>query len=383
MNSKKIKVLIQDHKRNSNNNVDKFVNDPIRIEKKMKKVYSKKNKLRKVHPQSYFQSIRSQQSQQIKPNKPFITPMVEEITTPDWFKKTDPIQVSIIIPLFRSKECIQDQIRNWPLKSSLSTELIYVDDCCPEQTFSYIVNEWQKRSISGIGKILKHDINGGFGPTCNSGANFASGNFLIFLNADTIVTPNWVEPMYERLVSDAKIGIVGNLQLNGSRANVDSAGSEWSWKRQSFLHIGRNIYLEQELVEPIKYNKIPQDLLQAGPRDMVTGACFIIRKKLFNDIGQFDTNYRIGYWEDSDLCMKVKDAGFQIWYEPKSIIYHKVGLSKGGGHPYRNHNKEFFKSKWINNFKVDRFCRPRPGLMNVPMSIKDNIKDKVVDALLR
>jgi len=377
MASKFKNILVQRNTRShpeNNKKIQQLVNDPNR----KGKIYSKSSKKRKklkVSPE--------RPADKVFVLDPFIYPKAQELPTPDWFRTSEKVDVSIIVPLFRSKACITEQIKKWSQpEPDISTEIIYVDDCCPDKTYTQITSIWAaNRPTFKIGKIVKHSKNAGFGPTCNTGAAHASGDYLIFLNADTVVTPNWISPLVKRLKSDPKIGLVGNLQLN-PKGYIDSAGSRWSWRSKSFLHIGRNIYQDRELKEPIRYNKAPRDLLRAAPRDMVTGACFIIRKELFNRIGGFDLDYRIGYWEDSDLCMKVKDAGLEIWYEPQSMIYHKVGQSKGGGHKYRSNNKKIFMERWVNNYKVDKHCSARPGLLHIPNGLKDAKKGKTVGCVI-
>ena len=186
----------------------------------------------------------------------------------------------------------------------------------------------KKKYKHPIGKIILHTQNAGFATACNTGVQHASGKYLIFLNADCTVTPNWIQPMVNPLELD-EIGMVGNMQLSDSGL-IDSCGSEWVWNDRSFRHIGRHIY-KGKPIQPMTIDKAPKEIISAGERDMVTGCCFAIRKNLFLDLQGFDINYRIGYWEDSDLNMRVKARGYKVWFTPESKIYHSVGHSSLGG----------------------------------------------------
>lgn len=247
-----------------------------------------------------------------------------------------PSEVSIIIPLYKSKDFILKQIENW--HDDFGCELIYIDDCCPQQSYKYIDN----------GKILKTNRNCGYGTACNLAATYATGKYLIFLNADCIVTPNWIKPLYE--YRDA--GIVGNLQLK-ENGNIDSAGSEWSWKDGSFLHIGKHIYQHQLLDRPLNY--LPDDLKEVAEREMITGCCFMISANLFREVGGFDSIYRIGYWEDADLNLNIRSKGYKVLYQPNSVIYHYGGHSGGG--QFFSQNKEKFYEKWVHNYVIDDYIR--------------------------
>jgi hypothetical protein len=114
---------------------------------------------------------------------------------------------------------------------------------------------------------------------------------------------------------------------------------------------------------------------------MVTGCCFAIRSDLFYDLGGFDENYKIGYWEDADLCLRVRDLGYKILYQPNSKIHHEVSHTKSSSHKYKNDNYNFFKSRWIDTGRIDKLVEDKRD--NPPAcSIKNNIDGKVVGCVI-
>lgn len=280
-----------------------------------------------------------------------------EYNTPDWFKYTEKADVSVIVPLYKSALVIGDLINSWTRHhGKLKVELIFVDDNCPQNSKDHVLKFWSKKDrIHKVGRIYYNNKNLGYGGACNTGAYYATGDYLIFLNADTTVSPNWIEPMIE-VLKEENVGIVGNLQIKegGTWNNtIDSAGSEWNWDHGSFLHLGRHSYQDKTLPNPFKLENAPKELLERGDRDMVTGCCFGIRKSLFDYIGGFNPNYRIGYWEDSEICMTLKELGYRIVYEPASKIYHKLGHTNSGAHKFAEFNREYFKNKWIKTGRID------------------------------
>lgn len=292
--------------------------------------------------------------------EPFHEPTTIEIPTPDWFKIKDKIDVSIIVPLYKSKSVILEQINNWDrTDDGLTKEIIYVDDNCPDNSYQVIVNAWESKKMP-VGRVFRNNSNGGFAYACNIGAKHALGEYLIFLNADIIVSRNWVKPMIRVLEKKPDVGLVGNLQTTSDGETIESAGSEWSWSMDSFPHLGRGIKLKDA----------PRYLLEPGEREMITAACIVIPKDFFYEIGGFDTQYRIGYWEDSDLCMEVHRAGKKIFYTPESKVIHKVGHSGACNHPYMQANKYLFKHRWVDSGIIDqwishpRSSRPRKQLKN-------------------
>lgn len=302
---------------------------------------------------------------------PYVKPTERIVPVPAWFTQFEPkqIDVSIIVPMFRSSEVISQQIRNWDVADDgLRKEIIYVDDACPEQSSAHVVSAWDQfraawnnmKGVYGsefkghIGKIIALSHNSGYATACNVGAKYAKGRFLIFLNADCIVTPNWVHPMIE-IFSD-NVGIVGNMQLK-QNGNIDSAGSEWHWATKTFEHIGRNIYSGKRLTNVMRLTDAPPDLLQVAPREMVTGCCFAIPKRLFDDLGGYDLGYRISYWEDSDLNMQVREKGYEILFQPNSQVFHRGSHANSGNHPFMMDNAKRFYEKWVDNGKIDKFVK--------------------------
>ena len=300
---------------------------------------------------------------------PDITPIsYTEINTPEWFRFTEKASISVIVPLYKSHLVISDLIKSWDLQDTLDIEIIFVDDACPTKSSNVILPLWEKRRHelkSKVGRIYVNQTNLGFGSTCNVGARQATGDYLIFLNADTIVIPGWIEPIIDLLKKD-ETGIVGNLQIKHGgvfHETIDSAGSEWQWIPPNFSHIGRHIYCGRNLPEPMKLSACSRDLLVPREREMVTGCCVGIRKQLFDQIGGFNQNYRVGYWEDAEMCLAVREKGYKVLFQPASKIYHKLSHSGAGDHAFQNHNKNYFMNKWVNSARIDPLVK---AVRNVP-----------------
>lgn len=282
----------------------------------------------------------------------------------------EPLDISIIIPMYKSKAVIADQIRRWPTTDKgLRVELVYVDDGCPQHSSQSVFKCWNKRRDRSdfTVRLIVNKRNTGFGMACNKGAFHAYGKYLVFLNADTVPYPNWLYPIFELFESDPSVGIVGNLQLKEGgewHGTIDGAGSEWYWPDTNFIHIGRHILDGKPLERPLKPDEFPSGVAE---RDMVTGCCLAIRKSLFDNLGGFNQCYRIGYWEDSDLCMSVKDKGFKIVFQPESVVWHKLSHSKVGQHRFQESNKLRFINKWVATGRFDKMISsPRPIRLSDP-----------------
>lgn len=285
---------------------------------------------------------------------------------PSWFSFTKTADVSVIVPLYKSSSVLKDLIQQWDLyNSGLKVEIIYVDDNCPMNSKASVVNLWSemRSKYNGpVGKIYHTIDNQGFGASCNIGAYYATGNNLIFLNADTIVTKDWIKPIV-RLLKKPEVGVVGNLQIKkGGQWDgyIDGAGSEWHWEDTTFHHIGRHSYNLKKIASPFHPSNCPKDILESPKEvEMVTGCCLAINKDLFEKVGGFNPNYRIGYWEDSEICLSVRELGYKVMFTPNSKIYHKLSHSGSGGHKYQNHNKSYFLNKWVCTGRIDPLVKAK------------------------
>lgn len=300
----------------------------------------------------------------LRPTHPYRSPPSQEMNVPEWFttKNLKDIDVSIVVPCYKSRDYIVKQIATWDLESEkdIRYEIIYVDDCCPQKSHRHILEAWHSRIkelSTPIGKIvIVSDRNGGFSNACNIGAKIARGKHLIFLNADTRVTSGWIKPMIETFRRHKNVGIVGNLHLREDGA-IDSCGSEWNERAKMFMHIGKHIHNGEYIRRPFLPKEAPEDIMTERDVQMVTGACFMIPKELFHNIGGFDTEYRIGYWEDSDICMKVHAVGSRVMFNPESTIVHRGGHSNSGSHEYVKGNYALFHEKWIKTGFLEELIR--------------------------
>ena len=120
-----------------------------------------------------------------------------------------------------------------------------------------------------------------------------------------------------------------------------------------FLHRGRHTLTHKGLSHPLYPQSAPIEIMQVGEREMITGCCIGARRELLQEVGGFNLNYRIGYWEDSDLSMTIKEKGYKIMYTPHSKIHHLLGHSRSGPHRFLEHNRTYFANKWINSGRLD------------------------------
>ena len=250
--------------------------------------------------------------------------------------------VSIIIPVYNhfqhSYNCLHSISQ---LREKTPFEVIVIDDCSSDGTEKLIKN------ITGI-RYYRQATNGGFITSCNRGAEKAKGQFLLFLNNDTVVYANWLDALIKVFNDYSDAGLVGSKlvypdhQLQEAGGIVFSDASGWNYGR-----LGNPD-------EPC-YNHVREV-------DYCSGASILIAKDLFEKLGRFDERYKPAYYEDTDLAFAVRRIGKKVYYQPASVITHFEGISSGtdltqGMKKYQVVNQTKFKDKW----KKELANQPKSG----------------------
>lgn len=168
---------------------------------------------------------------------------------------------------------------------------------------------------SSKAKIIFNDQNLGFARAVNIGLKNATGEYILLLNPDTKIYTEAINKMTDFYESQKDAGVVAPKLI--SRNNVVQKSV-----RKFPTIVGA--FKEYILGQKGKYDfYLPAETCVV---DVVVGACMLIKKDLLEKIGGLSEKYFL-YYEDIDLCRKVKQAGFNVYFFPESIIYHEVGSS--------------------------------------------------------
>ncbi|WP_136514980.1 glycosyltransferase [Geomonas edaphica] len=223
-----------------------------------------------------------------------------------------PPEVTIVIPVFNGAELTENCLRAITANTPKGMyQVVIVDNGSKDGTAALL-----KRLRAPEITVISNAENLGFAKACNQGAQAAGGEFILFLNNDTLPHPGWLEQLVAMARAEATIGIVGSKLL---------------YPDDSVQHAGVVVGLRDG--EPYPYHVHlcePSDSpLVNVPREyqMVTGACLMIRSGLFRRLGGFDEAYVNGH-EDLDLCMKAREAGAKVMYCPSSVVTHLESRTK-------------------------------------------------------
>jgi len=236
----------------------------------------------------------------------------EEVTRNKFYStlfKTN--KVSIIMLCWNNAQYTKDCVQRLYEVTPEGFELILVDNASKDDTWKAI-QDLQKK-YPNI-KAIHNEQNMGFAKGNNQGLKIAKGEYICYLNNDTIPQWGWLERMIDVLENNPKVGIVGaRLYFNKDDKGawkVQHAGV--TFKGGEPEHIGR--YQEDKEVRGIGIQEI----------EATTGACMLVRKKL----ARFNEDFIKGYYEDIDLCLRTRELGYKIVINHEARLIHFEGKSQ-------------------------------------------------------
>jgi len=221
----------------------------------------------------------------------------------------DPPEVSIVIPIFGelayTLSCVHSLLRQ---QTRHSLEIIVVDDASTDQS---------ARFLSQIRHLRYHrqQRNGGFIAAANQGAALARGEYLVMLNNDTRVVAGWLDALIDGFALFPTAGLIGS-KLHYDDGSLQEAGGI-VWRDGSCWNYGRRD-------DPNR----PQ-YSYARRVDYVSGCSIAIRTSLWRELHGFDPHYAPAYCEDVDLCLRLVERGYEVWYQPRSRVVHYEGKTSG------------------------------------------------------
>lgn len=265
------------------------------------------------------------------------------------------MKISIIIVNYNgsrnTKECLRS-LEKIP-KTSEKVNIIVIDNGSAVSDLELL-----KQGIKNEVLVCNRD-NIGFAAANNLGIKQAilkGADFCLLLNNDVIVDKDFLSPLVKLINNNPNIGIVSpkiffypGYEFHQNHYAVKNrgriiwyAGGLMDWENINASHRG---------VDEVDSNQYSEQQSTA----FATGCCMLFRLQLIKQIGYFDNKYFL-YWEDMDFCERAKRRGWQIYYEPQSIIWHKnASSSEGAGGKtsvyYQTRNRLLFGIKYA-SFKT-------------------------------
>ncbi|MBQ4328146.1 MAG: glycosyltransferase [Lentisphaeria bacterium] len=242
---------------------------------------------------------------------------------------------SIIIPAYNNIELTRRCLDSvYAIESISPFEVIVVDDGSSE---NYGNLKWEYPNL----RVIRNNENSGFLRSANRGAAEAGGEYILFLNNDTEVLKWYLDELTTALYTHPDAGMIGSHLIHLNSARLQESG-QLICKNGTTLPLGGGGY--------------PDDPQFSYFRevDFCSAASIIMRKKVFEEMGGFDEIYIPAYYEDIDLALRLKKAGYKNYVAPHSRVIHMHFASYGGTPAvYNERNRKIFMERWQNYLQAN------------------------------
>jgi GT2 family glycosyltransferase len=254
----------------------------------------------------------------------------------------DRVKVSIIIITYNSGDVLSkclDKLKTAIAK--ISSELIIVDNNSDENPTDQIKQHFPDA------RIVINDENYGFGRSCNQAAALAGGEYLLLLNPDALLDEDAIEKLIDVYESKPGVGqVVPRIRFPSGRYFPTCRNFPTIWNtifsRGSFLF---RLFQIKSSSKSDKYEyTIMRSMPNVTPVPAISGTIVLIRKKIFDEVGGFDERFFM-YMEDTDLSLRILDAGYQNLYVPAAgaVHYWRQGSDTSSRRRDLMHHRSFWK----------------------------------------
>jgi len=224
------------------------------------------------------------------------------------------IKVSFCIVTDSQKELLKDCLKSiYKFKPNFPFEIYVVDNASINEIYKMV-----ERNFPEV-KLIVNKKKYGFGKNNNFALKKCKGEYIVILNDDTLILKDSINKMIEFLDKRNNIGAAGLKQYyeNGEIQLVTKKELPNLWS-----YIINKVFLGK-FFKSYKKNK---NYIESGEVKVLSGACMFVRKDIFDKIGFFDEKFRF-YWEDVDLCRRIGEAGYKLYYNSECEIMHFQGMS--------------------------------------------------------
>jgi len=163
------------------------------------------------------------------------------------------------------------------------------------------------------GVVVHAQVNLGFAGGCNRGVAASSGRYLVLLNDDAVVEDGWLDALVSAAEDDPAVGALGSLVLDPDGAVQDLGG-----------------HLEPDGMPVVDGRGLARTSPLATTRrpiDYASGCAVLVRRSAWDEVGGMDERFYPAYFEDVDLCLRLRAAGWEVWFEPGAVVRHDESAS--------------------------------------------------------
>lgn len=235
--------------------------------------------------------------------------------------------ISAMVVTFNPHEEILECLFNLDqIAKQISMEIILVDNASSNDMPQRIEAEFPTITF------VHSEANLGFGAGNNLAFKHAQGDYVLCINPDLVLNVEAFQCMLDYLQQNSQVGVVGPKVLNENNQLVKSARATYTLPR-----LWAKYWMLDKLVPQLVYGKYERKMrtaIEPFTVDWLQGSCLLIRREAFEKVQGFDDEFFL-YMEDTDLCERIHQAGWDVIYLPKATVRHYGGTTTSRFHTIR------------------------------------------------
>lgn len=226
--------------------------------------------------------------------------------------QTEPL-VSVIILAYGNRDFVDACLEAVARQTWRNIETLFVDNASPDDSAEVAQRALGRLDLRGRVMALRENL--GCAGGNNAGWRAATGEVLLFLNPDTEMEPDCVERLVTPLLHDRQMGITGaKMYFPGGRIIQHAGGIVHPNGMTNHYGAGEEDRGQCDAVLDVAY---------------VTGAGMAMRREVMEELGGFDEDFFPAYYEEVDLCLRARRAGYRVVYIPGAVMVHHESVSVG------------------------------------------------------
>lgn len=253
------------------------------------------------------------------------------------------IDLSVIIVTWNSEKWIKNCLDSILAHTdNLKIEIIVLDNFSQDKTLETL------KTYGAKIMLIQNSLNLGYAKGCNQGLKIAQGNYFLLLNPDTEVIENSLKKLFLFMEQNPQIGALGPLLLDFQGKIQPSCRRFPNYKLLLWEFSGLSrLFPRNKIFGAWKMGDF--DFQSTKEVDQPMGSALLVRKKVIQQVGLMDERFSM-FYNDVDLCKRIKEARSKIYFNPETKIYHMKGASTG-----QVKIKMIFLSHWGNFLYLKKY----------------------------
>jgi GT2 family glycosyltransferase len=261
--------------------------------------------------------------------------------------------VSTLIVTYNVRDYLLDTLRAYYETCGPEAEVIVVDNASTDGSAEAVTERFPRA------RLVRLEQNVGFGRANNRGLELSHSDFVLVMNPDVVVRPGCVNALRRFLIEHPDVGAVGpRLQRPDGRLDL-AARRAFPTPAAAFFRFTGLSRLFPRSARFNRYNLGARPVESTQEIDAGTAACLMVRRAAIDKVGFFDPDFFM-FGEDLDLCYRLKQSGWKIFYVPAAVAIHVKGTSTRQA--TRRMLYEFHRAMWI--FHKKHYARTTPAPLN-------------------